>query len=194
MATTSSIYRALPSTTSTRLVVLLPGARDSPVCASLEVVDLHTKPGYEAISYTWGDAVDQQTIYVNGHPVQIRKNLHAFLVRLRHHERKRSVWIDAISISQDDLDEKAQQVAMIGSVFSQAKRVLVWLGEHADGSELLFGRDSPAQNAFWEHPFKLKQYYRRSKLDPQDRATIWAHLFDRRYWTRVVSSPYVPSH
>ena len=189
MATTSSIYRALPSTTSTRLVVLLPGARDSPVCVNLEVVDLHRKPDYEAVSYTWGDTDDQQTIYVNGRPVQIRKNLHAFLIRLRHHERRRSVWVDAVSISQDDLDEKAQQVAMIGSIFSQAKRVLVWLGEHADGSELLFGRDSPVQNAFWEHPFKLKQYHRRSKQDPQDRATIWAHLFDRRYWTRVVSSP-----
>lgn len=49
-------------------------------------------------------------------------------------ERKRAdaehlLWIDAICINQDDLDERSQQVRLMKNIYSTAGRVLVWLGE-----------------------------------------------------------------
>lgn len=37
------------------------------------------------------------------------------------------IWIDGLCIDQKHLDEKAQQVRIIGDVFSNASRVAVWL-------------------------------------------------------------------
>ncbi|KAK3367648.1 hypothetical protein B0H63DRAFT_515459 [Podospora didyma] len=38
------------------------------------------------------------------------------------------VWIDAICINQDDLDERPAQVKLMGAQYSQAERVVAWLG------------------------------------------------------------------
>jgi hypothetical protein len=38
------------------------------------------------------------------------------------------MWIDAISINQDDIPEKNNQVALMSEIFHKAERVLIWLG------------------------------------------------------------------
>lgn len=38
------------------------------------------------------------------------------------------VWIDAICIDQDNLEEKGVQVALMGDIYSKASDVIVWLG------------------------------------------------------------------
>ena len=48
------------------------------------------------------------------------------------------LWVDAISISQNDAIEKAQQVARMGKIFGGAERVVVWLGEAAEDSDVVF--------------------------------------------------------
>ena len=42
-------------------------------------------------------------------------------------------WIVWVCISQTDLEEKAQQVQMIGQIFKQAVGVLAWIGEGSEG-------------------------------------------------------------
>ncbi|KAK5114162.1 hypothetical protein LTR62_002732 [Meristemomyces frigidus] len=44
-----------------------------------------------------------------------------------------SIWIDALCIDQNNEEEKRQQVAMMGEIFSTAREVIVWLGEAAHG-------------------------------------------------------------
>jgi hypothetical protein len=39
------------------------------------------------------------------------------------------LWIDAICINQEDLQERTNQVKMMGDIFENAFQVLVWLGE-----------------------------------------------------------------
>jgi len=39
-----------------------------------------------------------------------------------------ALWIDAICINQNDVIEKNHQVAMMGQIYTQAQRVVVWLG------------------------------------------------------------------
>lgn len=41
------------------------------------------------------------------------------------------MWIDAICINQSNLKEKGHQVALMGRVFSDARRVVVWLGNQS---------------------------------------------------------------
>ena len=48
-------------------------------------------------------------------------------------------WIDAICINQDDLEEKSQQVSMMGDVYAKSAITWVWLGEHDQFSKDAFG-------------------------------------------------------
>jgi hypothetical protein len=47
---------------------------------------------------------------------------------LRKRNFERYLWIDAICINQADADEKGMQFTMMGSIYAQASRVLIWLG------------------------------------------------------------------
>lgn len=83
---------------------------------------------YTAISYMWGSPEDTKTITINGVPVAVGKNLTAALDRLRS-SLVDKVWIDAICINQDDIDERNAQILRIRDIFSQSLAVTVWLGE-----------------------------------------------------------------
>ena len=39
------------------------------------------------------------------------------------------MWIDALCINQDDLDERADQVCFMADIYETAWRVVIWLGE-----------------------------------------------------------------
>lgn len=124
------IYEPLnPHRNEIRRMVLEPSKqRTAEIECFLEVVSLDDQPDYAVFSYVWGDALDRETIRVNGEPLQITKNLHALL---REHRRKRMqtwVWADAICINQADVEEKAHQVSLMGRIFVQATYVLWWLG------------------------------------------------------------------
>jgi hypothetical protein len=46
------------------------------------------------------------------------------------------IWIDAISINQDDEEEKAVQVSRMGDIYRTAHQVLAWLGPAEQNSDL----------------------------------------------------------
>ena len=198
----------LPDTDSTRLLRLNPGAYQDPITASLIVIDFanlepESRDGssfplqYEAISYTWGTDSADVEITVNGIPVLIRRNLHQCLLRLRYTSSPRLLWNDFLCIAQDDLEEKARQVAMIGKIFHSASRVLIWLGEHEHDSEQLFHSwPSPEQDAKHDGIDKAPTFIthldrtllRKSPLSRAEsarRANIWMAFFTRRYWRRT---------
>jgi len=56
----------------------------------------------------------------------------------RFHVQKRvcRLWIDAICIHQADDVEKAGQIPLMTMIYSNAQRVIVWLGTATDGSNL----------------------------------------------------------
>ena len=180
----ASAYQPLTTSTSTRVLTLLPGPDNSAINIELHEVHLEHSPNYEAVSYTWGSEGNEQTVYVNDEPVDIRYNLYCFMFRLRQQKRKpRMLWVDAISISQIDLEEKRKQVAIIGKIFSLAKRVLIWLGEHSHGSEILFRR-------LWDSSH-IRPYYNDSRHGTssgtrmQAHALRWAELLSRPYFQRL---------
>jgi hypothetical protein len=94
---------------------------------------------YEALSYTWGDLENdlekRRSISVNKQNLAVTENLHAALLRLRDRSLERILWIDAICIDQENLEEREQQVRLMAKIYSKAHRVIVWLGKEARGAE-----------------------------------------------------------
>jgi hypothetical protein len=62
-----------------RLVRLGPGTWDVMISCKLSTVLLDFKPDYEALSYVWGNARDQEDILLDNQTFKIRKNLVAAL-------------------------------------------------------------------------------------------------------------------
>lgn len=122
-------YEPLPSSRRhIRLLTLYPGAGDDPICISLHTVCLDDNPQYEALSYVWGDRTSMQTVTCDDIPIQVTPNLHSALLQLRHAREPHQLWIDAICINQEDLDERAEQVQIMHTIYKSCTRCLVWLG------------------------------------------------------------------
>jgi hypothetical protein len=64
--------------------------------------------------------------------VAVNVNLGLALQHLRHATESRWLWVDAICINQQDLEERADQVKLMGDVYVKAAAVLIWLGEDED--------------------------------------------------------------
>lgn len=67
-------------------------------------------------------------VLCNGGHLYVRKNLYEFLLQARERRDNTRYWIDAISINQDDVFERSQQVTMMTAIYSSAERVIAWLG------------------------------------------------------------------
>jgi hypothetical protein len=101
-----------------------------------DMTGLSIVPIFEALSYTWGDPSATVPIQVNGAELQITLNLFLALKRLRKEREERVLWVDAICIDQGNLTERAEQVPRMRSIFQRAERVVVWLGEATEESDL----------------------------------------------------------
>ncbi|KAE8310439.1 heterokaryon incompatibility protein-domain-containing protein [Aspergillus transmontanensis] len=136
----SDLYKSLPlEPNATRMVRLLPDKEtNAEIKCELFTYNLTEIAGrkhlYQALSYVWcGDqessAEQRKEMKLHGYTVPITANLHAALVNLRDYQLERVLWIDAICINQDDLNEKSNQIPLMRTIYAQADRVIVWLGE-----------------------------------------------------------------
>jgi hypothetical protein len=76
----------------------------------------------------WGSPEETATITVNEIPVTVRKNLAAALDCLRSNPMGK-IWVDALCINQDDVDERNAYVMRIREIYNQSHSVTAWLGE-----------------------------------------------------------------
>jgi hypothetical protein len=116
----------------------------------IDYASLHEHPVFTALSYTWNGKVNDPAlahaptvlhINSNNASMEITPNLNAALRYLRPKyspslDEELILWVDAVCINQEDNTEKAWQVAQMQRVYSQASRVIVWLGPPADGSDI----------------------------------------------------------
>ncbi|CAI6090769.1 unnamed protein product [Clonostachys chloroleuca] len=93
------------------------------------IVQLSEDPKYEALSYVWGDGVNASEITIDGNCVTITEGLAAALRRIRLPTKKRTLWVDQICINQDDIEEKAMQVPLMGQIYAKTTQCLIWFGE-----------------------------------------------------------------
>ncbi|KAI8167338.1 Heterokaryon incompatibility protein 6, OR allele [Colletotrichum sp. SAR 10_70] len=127
--------------------------------------DITYQPDYEALSYVWGDATPSEHILIEEHTVPITTNLHSALVHLRHSSEARTLWVDALCINQSTHGERNQQVMIMGDIYKSARQVVVWLGEAADDSHLVFEhlKDKSAKKS-WPNIAKPTPRLRRAWL------------------------------
>lgn len=133
----------LPGSDSIRLLRLMP-SRDKNAPIQCQLFDYSLEGSgqqrhlYEALSYVWGDWTCAKSILVNNQPLLVTANLHAALLQLRNSYLERILWVDAISINQEDLKERGHQVQLMAKIYANASSVIVWLGDLANGSDRAF--------------------------------------------------------
>ncbi|KAF2660096.1 HET-domain-containing protein [Lophiostoma macrostomum CBS 122681] len=121
-------YSPLPTADSFRILELHPGTHEAPLKVSLRVTTHRESPVYEALSYVWGDSGLKRSISCGGKILDVTDNLYEALLGLRSPVQAKIMWIDAICICQEDLAERSQQVAIMGSIYARAAKTKVWLG------------------------------------------------------------------
>ncbi|KAI1385563.1 HET-domain-containing protein [Hypoxylon trugodes] len=111
-------------------VIRIPRNPTKRMSFEIEKFSLSRPPNYLTLSYCWGDITHLSSIRVSGNKVYISKNLES---ALRHSgfEPGDYIWADAICINQDDDNEKAHQIGLMGHIYSKAQETAVWLGEES---------------------------------------------------------------
>jgi Heterokaryon incompatibility protein (HET) len=126
-----------PQNPMIRIIELLPGSTTDAIQCNLLHAPLSNPPAYEALSYCWGSPLVYVEISCNSCNLGITTSLLTALIALRSKQDIRYVWVDAICIDQGNYKEKSSQVQLMGRIYRSATRVLVWLGECAEQSELV---------------------------------------------------------
>ncbi|KAK3663991.1 hypothetical protein LTR22_005211 [Elasticomyces elasticus] len=96
-------------------------------------------PSYRAVSYAWGPKTSTTPICISSRLNALQgdapherdlhsQNLFDMLNQLSQERSDCWLWIDALCINQDDVDERSQQVKIMGDIFRAANTVLAWLG------------------------------------------------------------------
>ncbi|KAE9366699.1 HET-domain-containing protein [Stipitochalara longipes BDJ] len=112
-----------------RILKLLPGRWSDIIQCQMSHVVLDENPDYAALSYVWGDPLLTHEILVNGILYSITTNLYLALRRLRRVDAACIIWVDAVCINQADIEEKTQQVSIMGEIYKTSREVLIWLGD-----------------------------------------------------------------
>ncbi|KAF1850710.1 uncharacterized protein K460DRAFT_271573 [Cucurbitaria berberidis CBS 394.84] len=113
-----------------RILRLRPGSDGSALSGDLLVVPIHADYlVYDALSYMWGDSTPTDVIYLSDEVLPIAANLTAALHHLRYIHRPLVLWVDAISINQDDIAERELQIRIMRQIFSLADTVRIWINE-----------------------------------------------------------------
>lgn len=133
------VHRRLTQPRSIRVLHLLPATNPfSPIACDLTEVLLDQRPEYCALSYAWDGQKLSSPIECGGRGLLVTPNCLAALRQLRDKDDVQTLWIDSICIDQTSLEERSQQVALMGDVYKQATRVVVWLGELDEGTAKAF--------------------------------------------------------
>jgi hypothetical protein len=136
------VYSPLDSPEHIRLLELLPCGRDqdAPISCRLRHVGLkEAENQYEALSYAWG--LERTEFICEDGKVIVNSNLLKALTRLRFKATVRLLWTDALCTNQSQdptaLAERDQQVRLMNRIYSNARSVIVYLGEVSDDDEIL---------------------------------------------------------
>lgn len=124
------LYRRLdPVRKEIRLLEVLPGPSEAIVEGRLLHTSLQDPVAYETISYCWGDANIRGTLKLDGSDFDVPMSSLTVLECMRKPDGSRRLWIDAICINQDDIDERGSQVTLMSQIYHFSQTNLVYLGE-----------------------------------------------------------------
>lgn len=131
-------YQTLSSTGPAviRVVEILPSLQhSSPVQLRLSHRTLN-EASFEALSYTWGTAPANVPVSLEGRNFFVSADLESLIRHLRHMDRSRATWIDAICLNQADDTEKSAQIPIMHLIYQRDTQVVVYLGAPSRESRL----------------------------------------------------------
>ncbi|KAF7512785.1 hypothetical protein GJ744_000352 [Endocarpon pusillum] len=173
-------YRLPPDSKCIRVIDIMPipptaiDPDNEPITSELRIINLDDRPRFTALSYVHGTyAPIPHFITCNNLQVNITSNCHSALRHLRKKLGKVTIWFDAVCINQDDLDEKSQQIPLMGDIYSAAELVYIWLGDGTAGTDRAMAYMANAG---------FPQYYKitaEGKLRCRSYAAAWC-LFTRK--------------
>jgi hypothetical protein len=180
-------YEPLRKENEIRLVKLdrrLPGME---ISCHLEHIPLDQAPSYEAVSYTWGSSIKDHLVFFDGKWLPTTRNVYKLLHDRSSYTKTRWLWIDAISINQDDLDEKNFQVELMGKIYQSAERTFVWLEDRkvseSSATDALFLLELINYNYFLMEPERYKTH---THIIGEHRQWLALNdLLSHPYWYRV---------
>jgi hypothetical protein len=161
-----------------RLVRVLPETMSTLKCEMCHRLLHDTLEDYIAISYAWGDGLDMKQLVLEGTKVLVPTSLYDALRAIRQKKHEVLVWVDALCINQQDKDERATQVRLMGHIYSCAESVAIWLGPEADEST----RAMQLLHQVANHTVSPQRI--RSVQMYSDSAALLA-VFKRDYWRRL---------
>lgn len=133
------LYQPLHHQRSIRLLRLSRNLGDNmTLTGELKVADLDDPDiEYVAVSYNWGTGLRPFKLDISGKSIPMTASLYFALSRLmRVRKRPDWLWVDAVSINQEDQNEKASQIEMLHDIFQRAAEILAWIGNAEDKSKL----------------------------------------------------------
>ena len=91
-------------------------------------VDLDSPPKYEAVSYVWMDPDRSHKIrLIDGSTLSVTASVARALPYLTKASQTGYLWIDQVTIDQRHIVERNEQVRMMGDIYSQSFRCIVWI-------------------------------------------------------------------
>lgn len=117
-----------------RILEHQPGDDSDPFVGRITAASIDSDVEYDALSYMWGDATLVDTIVVDGAAVPIAANLAMALRDLRAYMAPEAlvIWVDAVCINQNDMDERGHQIGMMRLVYWNAVCVRTWIDATID--------------------------------------------------------------
>lgn len=168
----------------------------APLRANLRVFSLEndTDLDYVSLSYMWGDPTPIDYVCIDGHVdgiIPIARNLSWALRHLRR-EGIGQMWIDALSINQSDLEERAGQVSVMYQIYEHAKFVLVWLSVPADHMETAKLAMDEFVREGRDYSKNVKSWLEDNSLHHQPNLVVAMLL--NAYWKRIWIRELNPTH
>ena len=151
-------------------------------------ISVDDPPEYEAVSHAWGDRQSFVTMKVDSNfHMRVPVRLYRLLRHRRSYMSTKFLWIGALSIDQNHLEEKAAQVKMMKDVFGNATRVTLWLAA---------SEEAPDAGLVQSYLLKVRTVYnigyKRSpeilapNIEPSEEIkSAMRRFLDNKYWQRL---------
>ncbi|KAF2733741.1 HET-domain-containing protein [Polyplosphaeria fusca] len=173
-------YQSATSEGETRLFTLDPGDKYDLLSGSLEKVRIDEPPDYAALSYVWGHKRNR-VVLVDGEEFQVTDSLWYALWHIRSAAESITIWIDALCINQDDVQERNTTVPHMKDIYENAQEVIAWLGPEAGGGTDALAGISEIHSQFEKLVDKFGTH-----------EAAFSHMLENNdWWAERADNPYV---
>ena len=131
--------------------------------------------------------------------IEVTTNLFFALYFLRLEHEPRTMWIDAICIGQDDLDERSSQVQLMREIYRGCRRAVVWLGEETYWTARVFEflKAMDKARGWGTGNEDSKRAFRKSSAELQEKLStdetvqrivekgLYGDIAQRPFWSRI---------